>query len=254
MYKNFINFLLPSLLIFIFFDVKGKETGIQEIPVFDYVTGRFDPSKHKDFINLKKTTILCAGEMYLRRETADALKLLISDFNKEHDAIKIQINSATRNFYSQKKIWDEKWNGKRKITHIPDITKISDPIQRSMKILEYSSMPGTSRHHWGTDFDINYLNNSYYEKGEGKIIFEWFKKNAAKYGFAQPYNDGRTDGYKEEKWHWSYLPLSKKFLKDWNDVYNSNPSQFTKPGLFCGSEKSGHLSPLYVNSINSECK
>ena len=115
-------------------------------------------------------------------------------------------------------------------------------------------MPGTSRHHWGTDFDINQLNNTYYTKGEGLIIYQWLKKNANKYGFAQPYTEQRTEGYKEEKWHWSYLPLAKIYLKEWNSAYNNNPDLFTEPGLFFGSEVSGHLSPKYVNSINPESK
>jgi len=232
----------------------SKETGIQVIPVFDYVTGRFDPAKNKDFINLKKSGIPCSGDMYLRKETVEALKLLLNDFKKENPTIKIQIQSATRNFYSQKTIWEEKWKGKRKISGSADITKISDPLIRSLKILEYSSMPGTSRHHWGTDFDINRLNNQYYEKGEGKIIYQWLEQNASKYGFAQPYTNERTDGYKEEKWHWSYTPLSKHFLEEWNNVYENDPSLFNKAGIFAGSDKSGHLAPTYVNSINPACK
>ncbi|PKL18636.1 MAG: peptidase M15 [Spirochaetae bacterium HGW-Spirochaetae-5] len=235
-------------------NVISKETGIQAIPVFDYVTGRFDPSKHEDFINIKKTPIPCSGDMYLRKETAKAWQILINDFKKEHPKIKIIIQSATRNYNSQKSIWEGKWNGKRPTTGIKDITKITDPLIRALRILDYSSMPGTSRHHWGTDFDINTLNNAYYSNGDGKIIYQWLKKNAANYGFGQPYTEGRETGYNEEKWHWSYLPLSAQYLNDWNRVYKDNPDQFTRAGLFSGSDKAGHLSPEYVNSINPECK
>lgn len=254
MYRTFTKLVSFLLILFIFQNVTSKETGIDEIPVFDYVTGHFEPSKYKNFINLKNTAISCSHEMYLRKETVNALLLLLADFRKEHKNITIQIISATRNFYTQKKIWNEKWCGKRKINQIHDITKISDPILRAVKILEYSSMPGTSRHHWGTDFDLNSLNNAYFKNGEGKIIFDWLKKNAAKYGFAQPYNKERSDGYNEEKWHWSYIPLSKIFLKNWNDLYKKNPARFTQPGIFFGSEKIGFLSYSYVNSINPECK
>jgi hypothetical protein len=235
-------------------NVVSEETGIQAIPVFDYVTGRFAPSRHKDFINIKKTPIPCSGDMYLRRETADAWLRLINDFKKEHPEIKINIQSATRNFYSQKSIWEGKWSGKRSTTGVKDIKLIIDPLAKALKILDYSSMPGTSRHHWGTDFDINTLNNAYYANGEGKIIYQWLKKNAANYGFGQPYTEGRETGYKEEKWHWSYLPFSIQYLNDWNKVYNDNPDEFTRAGLFSGSDKAGHLSPIYVNSINPECK
>lgn len=250
-----VKITFPLFLIIIsVINVTSKETGIQTIPVFNYITGRFDPSKHTDFINIKKTDIPCSGEMYLRKETAEAWKLLLADFNKDYPKIKIQIQSATRNFNSQKIIWEGKWTGKRKISGVKDITKLTDPLAKSLKILEYSSMPGTSRHHWGTDFDINKLNNLYYEKGEGQIIYLWLKTNASKYGFAQPYTEDRTEGYKEEKWHWSYLPLAKKFIKQWNTAYSKTPEIFKEKNFFAGADKAGHLAPIYVNSINPDCK
>ena len=230
--KKLIIITLPIFVILVLDSNSfSKETGIHVIPVFNYVTGRFDPANHSDFLNLKKTGIPCSDDIYLRKETIEAFKLLLTDFKKENPKIKIEIQSATRNFYSQKTIWEEKWSGKRKISGVADITKITTPIIRAAKILEYSSMPGTSRHHWGTDFDINQLNNQYYEKGEGKIIYNWLKLNASKYGFAQPYTEGRPDGYKEEKWHWSYVILSKQYLKEWNDTYQKNPAQFTVKGI-----------------------
>jgi len=233
----------------------SKETGIYTIPVFDYVTGRFNPAEHELFINLKKTDIPFSGAgQYLRIEAADALSLMLNDFKKENPKIKIILISTTRNFNLQKKIWDEKWSGKRKTTGTTDIRKIKDPAERARLILRYSSMPGTSRHHWGTDFDINSLNNDYYSKGEGKIIFDWLRANAHIYGFYQPYNEGRDKGYMEEKWHWSYVPLSRQILKDWNEVYRADSSRFCKEGIFSGSAEAGNLAPEYVNSINPDCK
>jgi len=255
LFKKLLIFTLSVLIILITdFNAISQKTGIQVIPVFDYMTGRFDQSSHNDFINVKKSGIPCAEDVYLRKETVEAWKLLLEEFKKEHPEIKILIQSGTRNFFSQKKIWDEKFNGRRKIPGNGDITRIKDPLLRSLKILEYSSMPGTSRHHWGTDFDINTLNNLYYEKGEGKIIYQWLEQNALKYGFARPYTKDRADGYREEKWHWSYIPLSREFLKIWNAVYTDDPSRFNKSGIFAGSDKAGHLAPLYVNSINPACK
>lgn len=233
----------------------SEETGIYMIPVFNYVTGKFDPSKHKLFVSLDKSGIPVLNKgQYLRKEAAESLAQMLKDFTKENPKIKISIVSATRNFYSQKGIWEEKWTGLRKMEGIKSINDIKDPVKKGEFILQYSSMPGTSRHHWGTDFDINRLNNDYYTKGEGKIIYDWLVKNASKYGFAQPYTAGRETGYKEEKWHWSYLPLSKQFLKDWNRIYSEKQSDFRKEIQFKGSDKVGQLAPVYVNSINSECK
>jgi len=233
----------------------SEETGIYMIPVFNYVTGRFNPAEHKLFINLKKTDIPFTGtDQYLRTETVEALRRMLCDFAKDNPGVKIILRSTTRNFYSQKKIWDEKWSGKRKSTGTADITKIQDPVEKAMIILMYSSMPGTSRHHWGTDFDINTLNNEYYKKGEGKIIYDWLKANASRYGFCQPYNEGRQSGYNEEKWHWSYVPLSRQFLKDWNKIYEEDPDKFSEKGIYSGSSEAGYLAPEYVNSINPDCK
>lgn len=255
MLKKILTFAIP-LLFLILPDLVliSKETGINKIPVFDYVTGRFDPSNNPEFVNIKKAGIPCSDIMYLRKETALSLKLMLEAFKKEHPKVHIEVISATRNFTSQKKIWEEKWSGKRKVSGKPDFAKIQDPLMRATAILEYSSMPGTSRHHWGTDFDINRLNNSWYEKGDGKIILDWLNQNASKYGFARPYTDGRIEGYKEERWHWSYTPLSKIYLAEWNRIFGKDPSLFNKKGIFSGSEKSGHLAPVYVNSINPDCK
>ena len=80
-------------------------------------------------------------------------------------------------------------------------------------------MPSTSRHHWGTDIDLNNLQNSYFEKGEGKKIFDWLVKNAFKYGFHMTYDnqeESKRTGYKMEKWHWSYMPISEQYLLQFN--------------------------------------
>lgn len=233
----------------------SDETGIYQIPVFDYVTGRFDPALHGSFVNLNNTAIPAARKnIYLRKEAVEAFEKMLADFSKDHPNIKIWIQSGTRNFSAQKSIWDRKWTGLLRTTGTSDITRVTDPIERAKLILRYSSMPGTSRHHWGTDFDINHLNNSYYSKGEGAIIYKWFVLNAEKYGFGRPYTPDRESGYEEEKWHWSYLPLSKIFLNDWNTLYMSNPDAFNADKLFQGSKEAGHLAPVYVNSISRECK
>lgn len=255
MFEGLMKKTLPVVFIIAGTQLMCKETGIYQIPVFNYVTGRFNPSEHKLFVNLEKQGIPCTGQdHYLRKETVAALSALLNDFNKDHPSIKITIISSTRNFTLQKKIWDEKWSGKRKVTGVSDIHAVRDPVERARMILRYSSMPGTSRHHWGTDFDINTLNNSYFAKGDGKIIYEWLCANAHTYGFGQPYTSGRTSGYLEEKWHWSYLPLASQFLKDWNRLYEDDPSVFSGKNFFCGSADAGKLAPEYVNSINPVCR
>ena len=143
----------------------------------------------------------------------DALKA----FTEMHAAatkegIQLVIKSAARNFDYQHGIWQRKWDGTTTLSDGTKATAIADHAQRARKILEYSSMPGSSRHHWGTDIDINSFNNTYFAEGEGLELYTWMKNNAASYGYCQPYTAKgklRPYGYNEEKWHWSYTPLSK---------------------------------------------
>ena len=219
-----------------------------------YLTGHFEPSSDEQFIALASVGIPeNNGPHYLRREAAEALSRMLSDFRKEHPTVKIFVQSSTRNFDSQKSIWNAKWQGTRLVEGKNLKVTIKDPAARAKEILKFSSMPGTSRHHWGSDFDINKLTNTYYESGEGKIIFDWLTANAERYGFARPFTAGRSRGYEEERWHWSYLPLSQKFLADWKKEFEMRSGYFTASGLFDGSEVAGTWAAEYAESVNPEC-
>lgn len=205
----------------------------------NYVLGKFDYTKHPDFIVIPKE--LSSKKNYLRRDVFDVFHKMSNDAKK--DGVSLKIISGTRNFAHQKRIWDYKYNNKFK--HIKNTTA------RMQKILEYSSMPSTSRHHWGTDIDINSLNNNYFSYGKGKKEYEWLVKNANKFGFYQVYTskeNGRT-GYNEEKWHWSFAPLSSKYLTFYNENIN-----YKDISNFKGSEKANKLNiiPNFVNGINPE--
>lgn len=163
-----------------------------------YVTGNFDPAQDSVF-TLIDTSKADRGGLYLRKDAYRAY--LAMDSAAREEGISLQIRSATRNFDYQKSIWERKW---KEGTN-------PDPVERALKILRYSSMPGSSRHHWGTDIDLNNFSNQYFESGEGLILYEWLQENGPKYGFRQPYTtkgEDRPEGYNEEKWHWSFYPVS----------------------------------------------
>ncbi len=174
----------------------------------DYLMGKFEPSTHPDF-TLISTAYANREGMYMRKDAYAA-------FQRMHAAareagVKLSIVSAARNFSRQQEIWEAKWNGARAVGGQNIAETIPDPVLRALKILEYSSMPGSSRHHWGTDIDINALTDSYFTQGEGKKVYAWLSRYAVEYGFCQPYTPFGTDrssGYFEEKWHWSYMPIS----------------------------------------------
>lgn len=219
-----------------------------------YLTGRFRPERNSRFVSLEAMKLPAAhGGMYLRRETAEALKEMLDAFHRDHPGTRIWITSATRTFYDQNRIWSGKWNGSIHVEGRSLNQTIPDPRKRALKILEYSSMPGTSRHHWGTDFDINVLTNDYYKRGDGAVIYGWLQKNGARFGFCQPYTEGRREGYYEERWHWSYRPLSLPLLHDWMHRFGSDPSLLEQGETFPGVKSVLDLAPLYVKAVGPGC-
>ena len=115
-------------------------------------------------------------------------------------------------------------------------------------------MPSTSRHHWGTDIDLNNLNNSYFEKGKGLREYQWLTQNASKYGFCQVYSDKRTEsrsGYEMEKWHWSYLPIAKQYTKKYNELIG-----YDDIDGFKGSSLAKKIEAIknYVEGISASCQ
>ncbi|MEO1434114.1 MAG: M15 family metallopeptidase [Bacteroidota bacterium] len=217
----------------------------------DYLMGKFDPSTHEAFTSIDEAFASKKG-MFLRKDAYEAFKKMALDARQA--GINLVIISATRPFNHQKRIWEAKWSGSRKVDG-QDLSKtIADPAARAVKILTYSSMPGTSRHHWGTDFDVNSLEPSYFESGTGKKIYEWLAQNAADYGFCQPYSEKGADrqyGYEEEKWHWSYLPIAKNLT----DQYILRINDEDLAG-FRGSETAVEIDMIekWVYGINPSCK
>ena len=218
----------------------------------DYIMGRFDPAKHPDFV-LVNPPYSDGNSRYLHKDTWGSFKKMYEAAKK--DGITLTIRSATRNFEAQKGIWEAKWTGARKVQGGENLAKSTPiPKERALKILRWSSMPGSSRHHWGTDIDINDFENSYFEKGQGLKEYNWLVANAAKFGFCQPYTPkgvgGRPDGYNEEKWHWSYIPLAKP-LSDQAQLRLKN-GQIKG---FKGAETavSIDIKNKYVLGINNDC-
>ena len=221
-------------------------------PPVQYLLGDFAPEKHPAFVRLDRMKIPTGGRtIYLRAEAAEALKRMFADFQKAHPGVEFWVTSGTRNFRDQRGIWEAKWNGERLVDGKQLNKTIADSDERARKILEYSSMPGTSRHHWGTDFDINKLTNGYYKSGPGAVLYGWLVKNGARYGFCQPYTAGREAGYFEERWHWTYLPLSRKYLADWKQIV---AERYPAGKSFAGSTGAAELATIYVETINPACR
>lgn len=206
----------------------------------DFVTGQFDYTQRNDFV--KVDSEYTDGTTYLHKKTYQAFKAMADSAKK--DGITLTIVSGTRNFNHQKAIWESKWSASDSTT----------ALGKAKGILEYSSMPMTSRHHWGTEVDLNNLNNSYFESGAGQKVYKWLKNHANSFGFYQPYTaksiNGRT-GYNKEMWHWSYIPLASRYLAYYNKhITNKDISGFK------GAKTAQKIDMVkyYVNGISKKIK
>jgi LAS superfamily LD-carboxypeptidase LdcB len=152
----------------------------------------------------------------LETKTQGALKKMQNAALKE--GIKIEVASGYRSFDRQRQIWNGKYQRYKAQGLSPDA--IFD------KIVEYSTVPGTSRHHWGTDMDLIDGNAKYSGSvlvtdkfhGDGPFckLKDWMDENSSKFGFELVYtmNENRT-GFEYEPWHYSYAPVSKKYYSDY---------------------------------------
>jgi len=163
---------------------------------------------------LGKGTPELFGEGKLRKQAYDAFLKMKEAAAKEGFTIKIV--SGYRTFDRQKLIFERKY---KRFTEAG-----LSPAEAIDKIIEYSTIPGTSRHHWGTDIDIIDDNGNY----EGDVLVadkfhgdgpfckfrEWLEKHANTFGFYIVYtNNPKRKGFKYEPWHYSYAPLSKPMLQ-----------------------------------------
>lgn len=202
----------------------------------DFLMGKFEYREHSEFVLVPSS--MSSKEIYIQKSVLSSFKRMREAANKE--GVNLIILSGTRNFREQKAIWERKWN--------LESSNTKDALKIALKILSYSSMPSTSRHHWGTDIDINSLEPIYFKSGKGLREYEWLKRNGPLFGFYQVYTskkNGRT-GYSEESWHWSYLPLAKEYLKHYNLMVKLKDIQG-----FTGSETAIGLDVIrkYVNGI-----
>jgi len=160
-------------------------------------------------------------------------KKVITDFTAlqvaaEKAGFTLHIASAFRSFQRQLVIWNNKYSGVTSILdkkEIPiDVNAITE-LEKLHHLLHWSALPGTSRHHWGTDIDVydpnllpeqqtlqltksEYLNDGYFSS-----LNTWLTENIQQYGFYRPYQQDQG-GVAEEPWHISYFPLATTYLKE----------------------------------------
>jgi len=217
----------------------------------NFVMGKFAIQEHSHLVRIDAKHA-DNGNRYMHKTAYQAFQKMFDA--AAADGISMKIKSAARNFDYQKGIWERKWNGATLLEGKINAAKtFADPTQRAQAILKYSSMPGSSRHHWGTDIDINAFENSYFENGEGKKVYDWMINNAHKYGYCQPYtkkDENRPNGYEEEKWHWSYLPVANDCMRV---VENEMKNELITGFLGSEQAKAIDIYSNYIFGINTAC-
>ena len=191
-----IDYKLVCLIFFVFgFDIMKSQN-------INYKTllGIEHSSLVGDSIQLEKNTFTAFEKM---RKAA------------QNDGIKIK---EEVNLKRQKEIWNSKFLRFTKEKKLSGIDAINE-------IIRFSTIPGTSRHHWGTEIDViddkyknekNPLIAAKYEKdGIFSKLKKWMDENSEKFGFYLVYTDDSSrEGFEYEPWHYTYLPISKKYLNE----------------------------------------
>lgn len=142
--------------------------------------------------------------------------------------IELAAISCFRSFEQQLAIWNGKFLGQRPLLSrsgaVLDALSLDEPA-RVQAILTWSALPGASRHHWGTDFDVidraalpagervQLVPAEYAPGGWFAALDRWLAAHAADYGFFRPYDIDRG-GVLPEPWHLSFAPLAAPALQD----------------------------------------
>ena len=143
------------------------------------------------------------------------------------DGVTISIASAHRDFARQLSIWNRKWRGELPILSRDSVVLAPQSLSDEEKlhaILTWSALPGTSRHHWGTDLDVYDANEvegrnhrlelipqEYTGDGPCASLSNWIVSNAHRFGFYLPYAED-NQGVAVEPWHLSYYPIAADLL------------------------------------------
>ena len=131
--------------------------------------------------------------------------------------------SSYRSFARQLSIWNAKYEGQRPVldAHSQPLDALSlAPSVRINTILHWSALPGTSRHHWGSDLDSfdpdllptdTQLALEPWEYEAGGFFYplsQWLTANMARFDFYLPFANSQG-GMAIEPWHLSYRPQAK---------------------------------------------
>lgn len=173
-------------------------------------------------------TDFSGNQVMLHPAVKDDLNQLLKRADK--DGVAISIVSAFRSFQRQLTIWNDKWQGYRPVYSRHgrplNIAQMSE-MEKYKAISLWSALPGLSRHHWGTDFDIFAsapIANGYQvqlqpeefsDNGPCEQLEQWLSAQLNDLGFFRPYREFRQ-GVSVEPWHISHIQTADDIFTRFN--------------------------------------
>lgn len=190
---------------------------------------------------------------FMEKEAARAWGALVLD--AERAGFQPRVASAFRDYERQLVIWNGKADGTRPLVDAEGKAldrSTLDEAALAQAILQWSAIPGASRHHWGTDidvFDAAAVTDDYVVEltpRESEEVFgafhRWLDARASSFGFYRPYDRDRG-GVKPERWHLSYGPVATQYFAAYTrDVFDA---VLAEPRLRLGAVLRGRRDDLY---------
>jgi hypothetical protein len=174
----------------------------------------------------------------------------------------LRVESGHRPFKRQLSIWNRKAEGQLPLLdaqgQLLDRFCLSD-AECVEAILNWSALPGTSRHHWGTDLDV--VDAAAIPKGyevqltpeESDTLFAplhaWLDERIARgeaCGFCRVFEPGRGR-VRPERWHLSYAPAARRFEQSFNAELL--PELYNACGLELAAEVLKRLPEIVTNYV-----
>jgi len=154
---------------------------------------------------------------------------LVLQDDAQNAGFDLQICSGFRSFDRQLNIWNGKVSGMRPVMDsfgYPLNIQELDAWKKIQAILRWSALPGASRHHWGTDFDVydarpmpeGYQIQLTPEEVQGDGLFapmhSWLDEylSSGESEFYRPYEFDKG-GIAPERWHLSYRPIANQYAQ-----------------------------------------
>ncbi|EQC48042.1 serine-type D-Ala-D-Ala carboxypeptidase [Bacteriovorax sp. Seq25_V] len=149
----------------------------------------------------------------------------------KQEGIDLYVLSSFRSFENQLSIWNKKCRGEKTLLDSNGTALNYDLLTDEevvFAILRWSALPGTSRHHWGTDIDVvdkNTWPEGYHielipgEFSEGAMFYKmkcFFDRIIAEedgLGFFRPYEVDQ-EGVAPEMWHISDFDVAQRYFNE----------------------------------------